>query len=629
MKKLSILILIFALLSACAPAPVAEAPPVEAQAPAAEAEVASEALEEVISEEPVTNENVSDEIVLQIEAGAETLSFTMADLKALPATEGVAGMKSSTGQITLPMPFKGVAVQDLIEMVGDFNEDMGVTIEAKDGYGISYDYNQITEGNFVIYDPGTGDELKAFDETLVTILAYEQDGEPISAESDGPLRVVIVGQENNQVTDGHWAVKWASKLIVKELGQDWVLELSGATVERMDRATFESGAAPGCHGTTWIDEGSQEWLGIPLWLLVGRVDDEIRHEGPAYNDEEAEAGYQIDVVASDGYTVSFTSEEITRNDDIIVAYAVDGVPLPEKHFPLRLVGSGLDKSQMVGGIARVVISIPELDPIDLTFEGMFKNALSFSKADLKSMERVTVTANDPKSGDPTEYEGVPISTLLGMALPKTRVDMIRFTASDGYAVDVDLETLSACKDCLFRIDDKDLIRLVMPGLESSYWLKDVVSVEALVSGEDTAEEESDAPAEKPMVEGGETPEATAEAGDAALSIDGAVKNPLYFSMDDLENGPMVTISAQHPKKDAPQDFTGYRINDLLLAAGIDNPDGIIMTASDGWKSEMDYATLAGCADCLVAFADDGTLMTAMPDMESSMWVKDVVNLNLK
>ena len=41
----------------------------------------------------------------------------------------------------------------------------------------------------------------------------------------------------------------------------------------MDKATFESGAAPGCHGTTWTDAQGHVWTGIPLWYLVGNVDD--------------------------------------------------------------------------------------------------------------------------------------------------------------------------------------------------------------------------------------------------------------------------------------------------------------------------------------------------------------------
>ena len=159
------------------------------------------------------------------------------------------------------------------------------------------------------------------------------------------------------MTDGHWSVKWVTKLEVKSLGEEWSLHLEGAITEDMDRATFESGASPNCHGVTWTDDKAQDWVGIPLWLLVGRVDDEIKHEGPAFNDALADAGYTVDVVASDGYTVTFDSARVKRNNNIIVAYQVNGNPLPDKYFPLRLVGSDLQKNEMVGMIAKIVVHV--------------------------------------------------------------------------------------------------------------------------------------------------------------------------------------------------------------------------------------------------------------------------------
>ncbi|MBE0685331.1 MAG: iron-siderophore ABC transporter substrate-binding protein, partial [Anaerolineaceae bacterium] len=104
-----------------------------------------------------------------------TLSFTMADLKALPAREGQAGIKSSTGKITLPNKFKGVALEDLADLVGGLSEDMGVNIVAEDGYSLSYSYDQIMNGTYIAYNPVSGDELKQHD-PLKAIVAYEMNG---------------------------------------------------------------------------------------------------------------------------------------------------------------------------------------------------------------------------------------------------------------------------------------------------------------------------------------------------------------------------------------------------------------------------------------------------------------------
>ena len=51
---------------------------------------------------------------------------------------------------------------------------------------------------------------------LTAILAYEADGKPLDPKQDGTLRLAIVSDELNQVTDGHWAVKWVNKLEVKK-----------------------------------------------------------------------------------------------------------------------------------------------------------------------------------------------------------------------------------------------------------------------------------------------------------------------------------------------------------------------------------------------------------------------------
>ena len=157
----------------------------------------------------------------------ETKSLTMDELKALPATEGYAGIKSSTGKITPPVMVKGVALKDLAELIGGMDETSGFNVVAEDGYSITYSFDQLQNGSFIAYDPATGAELKNPVE-LTVILAYEADGKPLDPKQDGTLRLAIVSDELNQVTDGHWAVKWVNKLEVKSLGAEWVLQLDGA-----------------------------------------------------------------------------------------------------------------------------------------------------------------------------------------------------------------------------------------------------------------------------------------------------------------------------------------------------------------------------------------------------------------
>jgi hypothetical protein len=285
--------------------------------------------------------------------------LTMDDIKALPATEAMGGIMSSTGQITIPELYKGVALKDLVTAFGGtFDTTMGVTLTAEDGYSMTYSYDQVMNGNFVAYDPATGTELAEHD-PLTAILAYERNGQLLDPVQDGSLRLVIVSERNNQVTDGHWSIKWVNRVEVDAAGETWTLELNGASISMVDRSSYQSCASPGCHGIEWQDDNGQTWAGVPLWLLVGEVDDEDSHSDYAYNDELAEAGYSVDVVGSDGFTVTFDSIRIKRNGNIIVAYLVNNSELPEKFYPLRLVGSDLQNGQMVGQIVKIIVHLPE------------------------------------------------------------------------------------------------------------------------------------------------------------------------------------------------------------------------------------------------------------------------------
>ena len=100
-------------------------------------------------------------------------------------------------------------------------------------------------------------------------------------------------------------------------------------------------------------------------------------------------------------------------------------------------------------------------------------------------------------------------------------------------------------------------------------------------------------------------------------------------MDDLKKLEVVKVTVEHPKK-GQMDVEGLRINDLLELAGI-NPEAgsVVITAADGYTAEVELSALEPCADCLVTLETDGSLRTAMPGMESGVWVKDVVRLEVK
>lgn len=487
------LLLGISLLAACgqapaAPAPTAPAAPTATAPPSAGGPVAAKAT-------PAPSGPVVLEIV-GLDGAAKQL--TMEQIKALPAVEGWAGIKSSTGRIFPPVKMKGVSLTELAKLVGGVSAETGLNVQAKDGYAMTLSYPQVVQGDFITYDPGTGDETK-IDDPMIAALAYEADGRPLNREADGDLRLVVVSAKNNQVIDGHWSVKWVTRVELKPMEQEWTVTLRGAIEEIMDRGTFESGAAPFCHRRSWTDDAGQEWLGIPLWLMVGRVDDDNVHKGDAFNREVAKQGYRIEVVAADGYKAVFDSDLVTENDKIILAYLANQEPLEEKFFPLRLVGEGLKKNQMVGQVASVNVILPgagspaptstpappptatpapaaPLGPAALVVKGAVDNELTLSLATFKELGVVDVTAEHPKQGS-QKYQGVRLSVLLEKAGVKSTAKSLVLKAGDGYAAEGPLGDLRACADCLVAIGADGKLTAVMPGLTSNFWVKDLATVE--------------------------------------------------------------------------------------------------------------------------------------------------------
>ncbi len=450
---------------------------------------------------PTLASQSSSGVTLDIVGPEKTVSLTVEEVRALPAVEGWAGIKNSAGNITPPVMAKGVLFKELCDLVGGITPEQGINVVAKDGYAMSFSYDQAINAKLITYDPGTGDEI-TIDEPLQLILAYEMDGKPLNVEMDGEFRIMAISPKNNQVVDGHWNVKWVRQVQVKDMAEDWVLPLKGTISEDMDRASFESCAAPGCHGKNWTDDEGQKWRGVPLWLLVGRVDDDVRHQSRAFSGELAEAGYTVEVVAADGYAVTFDSKRIRFDDDYIVAHEMNDEVLENKYFPLRLVGPNLSKQEFVGQLAGINLDIPESSlaalptptPVpsptpggatptpaapaegsDLSISGLVDKPTSLS-LDQSSPGLATIQAEHPKSGM-TTYKGFRLSDLLASAGVKADVKKVIFIAADGFKSEVPLADLNACADCMLAIADDGTLSAVMPGMASNFWAKNVVQID--------------------------------------------------------------------------------------------------------------------------------------------------------
>ncbi len=430
-----------------------------------------------------------------IDMDGKTHELTMEEIKELPATEGQAGIKSSTGKITPPALFKGVLFTDLLKLINADEGEFGIEVEAEDGYAMTLSSEQVKSGSFITYDPATGDETLDAG-ILQTMVAYEIGGQPLDVKRDGHLRLVVISEKNNQVTDGHWSIKWVRKITVKPMAVEWDLELEGGIVDAVDRGSFESCSTSKCHQAVWTDEDGKTFSGTPLWFFAGRADDDIKHGDGSFNLDLYSKGYTVEVVAKDGYSAVFDIARLIANKDIFLANQVDSSPLSGEDFPLVLVGPQVSKKEAVGGVEKIILhfgetvskenpesakpaspSVPANLPEGkaLMINGLVDTAQAWSLDELKGLEVLKLTVEHPKKGN-QEVEGVLLSDLFELSGIKADAKEALFTASDDFSAAADLKTITSCKDCLVAFNESGTLYLAMPGLESSLWVKEIVSI---------------------------------------------------------------------------------------------------------------------------------------------------------
>lgn len=104
---------------------------------------------------------------------------------------------------------------------------------------------------------------------------------------------------------------------------------------------------------------------MPLWLICGFVDDANSHVGKSYNQTLAEQGYNIHIIAEDGYETVIDSRDTIRNNNYVLANTLNGQlmrPDDGNGWPLRLVGPNVtahyDGVKSVRNVVKVILDLP-------------------------------------------------------------------------------------------------------------------------------------------------------------------------------------------------------------------------------------------------------------------------------
>ena len=204
---------------------------------------------------------------------------------------------------------------------------------------------------------------------------------------------------------------------------DWTLSMNGAKTTSVTKTFFENGlACPASgHQVFWTDSDGSVWGGVPLWVLVAMVDDnpDVGPDHFNFNEGIAAQGYSVKVISGDGWDTTLSSQNIARNNSIIVANTLNGTPLPlltpagKRHWPLHLKGAAVFGGQQVGNITRIELTGLPQPPTEwtLTLQGDVTDIItqSFFVDAIACHHNVTWT--DPSSG--TVWQGVPLWDLAG------------------------------------------------------------------------------------------------------------------------------------------------------------------------------------------------------------------------
>jgi hypothetical protein len=266
---------------------------------------------------------------------------------------------------------KGTDLRDLCELVGGVSPGDTVQIVARDGLSRTFRYESIY---------GEHPEHPRF------AITWWRSGDGYVPDYESGMRLVMVTddavfgnydmQQHLHEDDWHYfssggvdypsshglSVKWVTEIrVYAGTIPQWELELVGVKTLTVTQSYFEEGLACSPSHRAEYSDGTNTWTGMPLWVLVAMVDDDP-DEGSShinFNDALAESGYTVRVIAGDGFSASFNSTFVARNNNLILANLVNDEPLQESSYPLRIAGPDLTGRQRVGNVVRIELEFPE------------------------------------------------------------------------------------------------------------------------------------------------------------------------------------------------------------------------------------------------------------------------------
>lgn len=258
-------------------------------------------------------------------------------------------------------------------------------------------------------------------------------------------------------------------------------------------------------------------------------------------------------------------------------------------------------------------SVPKVDSA-LGISGAVGNPVAIQFADLAEMPQTELNdiLMEKSLGEDTvgDWSGVPLADLLEEAGVGDYVS-ITAIAGDGYAIEISKDEL---QDAIIALKedgewiatadpDHGPIRLVCPYTPANRWVYQLIELQVNAQSAGVPD-------------------------NAALKITGAVETEVGWTEEKLRS--MDAIEAQSTNGEGETNtHTGIRVTDLLSKAGpTDDASMVVFVADDGYSAEVPLADVEGCADCIVAFQDQGGFRIVAPGFPGNVQVKGVVEMQV-
>jgi DMSO/TMAO reductase YedYZ molybdopterin-dependent catalytic subunit len=269
---------------------------------------------------------------------------------------------------------------------------------------------------------------------------------------------------------------------------------------------------------------------------------------------------------------------------------------------------------MILGLAACGGAAPEVAWM-LNVSGAVSEPLALSYAELAGMSQTELNEilMEKSLGEDTtgDWSGVALADLLSQAGAGEYVS-ITSVAGDGYAIEISKDEL---QDCIVALKengewiaesdpDHGPIRMVCPHTPANRWVFQLQELQV-------------------------NAEAAGVPDDAAFKITGSADTEVGWTEEKIRS--MDAIDVEYTNKDGETEtYTGVRISDLLSKA--DPKEGaatLAFVADDGYSSEAPLADIEACANCIVAFQNQGGFRIVAPDFPGNVQVKGVVEIQIK